>query len=318
MVACPISMPAHTSDPKTLAELRACFPNEVACAAYLEQLRWGAGFRCPKCGSERGWRTSDGRWSCAACGRKISVTAGTIFDRSRISLQKWFVAAWYVTDPEKGIDALGLQRLLRVGSYQSAWTMLQKFRTAMAQTRSEPLRGPVEVGAIDVGRCEQGVSERGTRTQLLVGIAFEALSQKKFGRVRLQHIQDLSSNSLVLFVRNAVEPGAAVHTDGWRVDSDLSEWGYSPSPTIPSSTGNRAHVSMSGVGRVGSMLRSSLLRTYQGSVTYAHLTSYLDEFAFRFNHRRTSDRGVRFRTLLEQAIATAPVRFRPSRRGKHE
>src|ERR1019366_2488864 len=94
---------------------------------------------------------ADGRWSCSGCGRKVSVTAGTIFDRSRIPLQQWFAAAWYITNQKHGVRALGLQRLLGLGSYQTAWTILQKLRTAMVRPGRDRLCGPVEVDESYVG-----------------------------------------------------------------------------------------------------------------------------------------------------------------------
>jgi transposase-like protein len=117
--------------PGTWREFRAWFGDESSCSAYLEQLRWKTGFRCPRCAGDKGWRLADGRWECAGCNRKISVTAGTIFDRSRVPLQDWFTAAWYMTNQKHGLSALGLQQLLGLGSYQTAWTMLHKLRTAM-------------------------------------------------------------------------------------------------------------------------------------------------------------------------------------------
>ena len=307
---------AGTQYPGTWREFRSWFADEAACVAYLEQLRWGAGFRCPKCGNEKGWRTTDGRWSCSACARKVSVTAGTVFDRSRISLQDWFAAAWYMTNQKHGVSALGLQRLLGLGSYQSAWTILQKLRTAMVRPGRDRLRGAVEVDESYVGGIEQGVRGRGTNKKFIVGIAIEVLSPKGFGRVRLRRIRDVSGDSLVPFVCDAVEPGAVVRSDGWRGYNDLPEHGYRHQPIVLSRTGDPAHVSMPRVHGVASLLKRWLLGTHQGSVTAAHLDAYLDEFAFRFNRRHSRRRGLLFYRLLQHAVVTGPTRYRPSRRHK--
>src|SRR5665811_697397 len=113
------STPVYPPYPGTWPEFRVWFADEAACVAYLERLRWARGFRCPKCARAKGWRTADGRWSCSGCARKVSVTAGTVFDRSRIPLTEWFAAAWYMTNQKHGVSALGLQRLLGLGSYQT-------------------------------------------------------------------------------------------------------------------------------------------------------------------------------------------------------
>ena len=142
MVTDPSSAEVYPPYPGTWQEFHFWFADEPACAAYLERLRWPTGFCCPKCSGEKGWRLPDGRWGCAGCSRKVSVTAGTIFDRSRVSLQEWFAAAWYMTNQKHGVSALGLQRLLGLGSYQTAWTILQKLRTAMVRPRNpHPLSG---------------------------------------------------------------------------------------------------------------------------------------------------------------------------------
>ena len=115
----PASRPDYSG---TWQQFRAWFPDEQACVDYLERLRWPDGFRCPKCGGATGWRLPGGSWGCAGCARKVSVTGGTIFDRSRVPLADWFTAVWFMTNQKYGVSALGLQRLLGLGSYQTART----------------------------------------------------------------------------------------------------------------------------------------------------------------------------------------------------
>lgn len=313
MLTDPPTFEVYPPYPGTWQEFCSWFSDEQACTAYLEQLRWPTGVRCPKCEGAKGWRTADGRWSCSGCGRKVSVTAGTIFDRSRISLQEWFAAAWYMTDQKHGVSALGLQRLLGLGSYQTAWTILQKLRTAMVRPRRDRLHGSVEVDETYVGGIEHGVRGRGTDTKFIVVIAIEVLSLKGFGRVRLQRVNDVSGASLIPFVSAAVESGTEVSTDGWRGYYGLSEQGYKHHTINISSSGDPAHVSLPGVHSVASLLKRWLLGTHQGSVTAEHLDAYLNEFAFRFNRRHSRRRGLLFLRLLQHAVVTPPTRYRPSR-----
>jgi transposase-like protein len=243
----------------------------------------------------------------------VSVTAGTIFDRSRTSLQEWFTAAWYVTNQKYGVSALGLQRVLGLGSYQTAWTILHKLRTAMVRPGRDRLRGCVEADETYVGGVEEGVHGRETHEKSIVVMAVEVLSPKGFGRVRMRRIPDVSGDSLISFVCDAVEPGAVVRTDGWSGYNDLPKHGYTHKKVILSNTGDPAHVSMPGVHQVASLLKRWLLGTHQGSVTPAHLDAYLDEFTFRFNRRHSHRRGLLFYRLLEHAVVTAPTRYRPPR-----
>jgi transposase-like protein len=122
------------------------FASEEACLAYLEQLRWPQGFVCPNCGAAGDpYRSSRSRLMCRGCSHQSTVTAGTIFDKTRTPLRVWLAAAWYVTNQKQGVSALGLQRVLGLGSYSTAWTMLHRLRRAMIQPDRERLKGVVEV-----------------------------------------------------------------------------------------------------------------------------------------------------------------------------
>lgn len=221
----------------------------------------------------------------------------------------------FLTNQKYGISALGLQRLLGLGSYQTAWTMLRKLRTAMVRPTRERLSGAVEVDETYIGGIEQGKQGRGAERKFIVVIAIELLDPKGFGRVRLRRVQDVSSASLVPFIQYAVEPGSEVRTDGWKGYRGLAKQDYHHCPATLSATGDPAHVVMPGVHTVASLLKRWLLGTHQGSVTAAHLDAYLDEFAFRFNRRKSRRRGMLFYRLLQNAAVTKPTRYRPSRAG---
>jgi transposase-like protein len=158
----------------------AWFPDEAACVDYLEWLRWPDGVRCPRCAGREGWRLSSGRWECSVCGRQASVTAGTIFDRTRTPLRLWFAAAWQMTSQKHGVSALGLQRSLGLGSYQTAWAMLHRYRTAMVRPGRDRLAGLVEVDEAYVGGVEGGVYGRQTDTKTIVALAVEIKQPKGF------------------------------------------------------------------------------------------------------------------------------------------
>jgi transposase-like protein len=218
-----------------------------------------------------------------------------------------------MTNQKHGVSALGLQRLLGLGSYQTARTLLQKLRTAMVRPGRDCLRGSVEVDETYVGGIEHGMRGRGTNRKFIVAIAIEVLSPKGYGRVRLNRVEDVSGTSLVPFVCAAVEADSEVRTDGWNGYNELSKKGYSHHRINISQSGDPAHVSMPGVHTVASLLKRWLLGTHQGSVTAEHLDAYLDEFAFRFNRRHSRQRGLLFLRLLQHAVVTPPTRYRPSR-----
>lgn len=294
--------------PCSYREFVEMFPDDEACAVYLERLRWPEGFSCPACGTTSAdpWRQTRGRLVCPACRYQATATSGTILDKTRTPLTTWFEAAWHVTTAKNGLSAKTLERTLST-SYRTAWAMLQRYRVAMVRSERERLSGTVEIDESLVGGVEHGGKRgRGTSKPVVV-IAVEVKEPKGFGRVRMRHIPDASGASLMPFVRAVVAQGTVVHTDGWGGYNDLPKHGYSHQKTVLSSSGDPAHVSMPGVHRVASLLKRWVLGTHQGSVSSAHLQSYLEEFTFRFNRRTSRSRGLVFRRLIEQAVATGPV-----------
>jgi hypothetical protein len=137
---------------------------------YLAQLRWPAGFRCPRCGSEKAWVVR-GLWECTGCEWQTSVTAGTIFQDTRTTLPVWFRAMWWVTTQKNGASALGLQRVLGLKPYRTAWTMLHRLRHAMVRPGGDLLTGRVEVDECCVGGLEEGLPGRLNLDRALVVIA---------------------------------------------------------------------------------------------------------------------------------------------------
>jgi len=293
--------------PNTYGELIEMFPDEAACAAFLARLRWPKGFVCPVCQTaSTPWKESCGRLLCPFCHHQTSMTAGTIFDKTRTPLTTWFEAAWHVSTAKNGMSAKTLERTIGT-SYQVAWMMLHRFRVAMVNTGRKPLSGYVEVDETFVGGEEHGGKRGRGTTKSIVVIAVEIRQPKSFGRVRMRQIPNSSGNILLPFVRDVVAPGSVVRTDGWTGYNGLPDNGYTREIVVQSSSGDPAHVSMPGVHRIASLLKRWLLGTHQGSVLPSHLQSYLEEFTFRFNRRTSRSRGLVFRRLLEQAVITDPT-----------
>lgn len=251
---------------------------------------------------------------CCACRYQSTVTAGTVFDKTRTPLRTWLAAAWYVTNQKYGVSALGLQRVLGLGSYQTAWAMLHRLRRAMVRPGRERLNGKVEVdesyvGMRDTSTLPTGAKFKSHTSRSLVAMAVEIQEPKGFGRVRLRRVPVASERYLLPFVRDAVESGASVHTDGSAAYRSLSEHGYVHRQSVHVGSADPAHFSMPGVHRVASLLKRWLLGTHQGAVHPSQLDYYLDEFAFRFNRRTSRSRGLLFYRLLEQAVVTHPLTY---------
>lgn len=289
-------------------ELLAWFPDDAACLRYLEKLRWGDGFVCRFCGVVDGgwWQKADGLRRCSACRHDTSVTAGTIFAGTRTPLSSWFAAVWYVVNQKQGVSALGLQRVLGLGSYETAWSWLHKLRRAMVRPDRGLLDGAVEVDETIIGGMKSGGRRgRGVPGKALVAIAVEARAGGP-GRVRMSRITDASKDVLTDFVLDNVQRGSEVRTDGWVGYNGVGAHRFTHVVTNVRASGDPAHVAMPEVHRVASLLKRWLLGTHQGAVSHDQLDYYLDEFTFRFNRRRSRHRGLLFYRLLEQAVATEP------------
>ncbi len=294
--------------PRNQAEFDAQFRTEAACRRFLEQVRWPEGFRCPRCGQQKAWAVRTVRWQCAACGHQASVTAGTIFQDTRSPLTVWFRAMWTVTGSKTGTSALTLQRVLDLGSYQTAWTWLHKLRRAMVRPGREQLSGPVEVDETFVGAIEEGKFGRGAEQKVLVVVAVE-YKGRRIGRIRLRRVPDGSADSLQAFIDEVVAPGSVVQTDGWLGYDRLTAHGYRHRITFLTDHPEPAHELLPRTHLVVALLKRWLLGTHQGGISTAHLDYYLDEFTFRFNRRRSRHRGLLFLRLIEHAVQIDPVPY---------
>jgi transposase-like protein len=251
---------------------------------------------------------------CSGCGDRTSVTAGTIFDRTRTPLTVWFTACWLFATGKDGISALSLKRTLEIGSYQTAWAMLHRLRSVLVRPGRDRLAGMVEVDETYIGGQEAGLpGGRAHGKKVLTGIALEVREPKGFGRCRMLPLFDASAASLHPFVTDFVEPGTTVITDGWQGYCGLDKLGYihdRRSQRAARACGKDPGELLPGVHRVASLAKRWLLGTHQGSVDGAHLASYLNEFVFRFNRRRSRSRGMVFYRVLELAVAHDPLRYK--------
>ena len=293
---------------RTLAEFEARFATEEACRTYLAAFRWPAGFRCPVCQGLEAWRTARGLWVCRACHRHTSVTAGTIFQDTRLGLRTWFRAMWCVCSQKTGVSALGLQRILGLGSYETAWTLLHKLRRAMVRPGRDQLAGVVEVDETYVGGERPGKRGRGAAGKTMVLVAAEVVGPD-IGRIRLGRTPDGTAPRLEAFVQRAVAPGSLVRTDGNEAYAGLAALGYGHKVTLMKRAGGNPDKMLPRVHRVASLLKRWWLGTHQGAVQPHQLDYYLDEFTFRFNRRRSRSRGKLFYRLVQQGVQIGPVPY---------
>lgn len=302
--------------PSNELEFTERFSTEESCRAYLEQLRWPNGFVCPRCQHQVGWKIRRQQFQCVACQYAVSVTAGTILQDTRKPLRLWFRMAWYVTGQKYGASALGLQRVLGLGGYLTAWSWLHKLRRAMVRPGRDMLYGRVEVDETYVGGMAEGKRGRGSENKALVAIAVQE-DGNGMGRIRMARIADVSSDSLEKFIRSSVASGSVIHTDAWGGYTGLTQLGYQHEITCLSEHGkSEAGELLSRVHRVAALVKRWLLGTHQGAVRPDHLDYYLDEYTFRFNRRTSRSRGKLFYRLLQQVVKVEPSPYKEMVGGK--
>lgn len=297
--------------PGTWQSFERWFDSEEACRAFLVGLRWPDGFVCPVCSASEAWETSTGLFMCQACGRQTSVTAGTIFHRTRKPLRTWFAVMWFVCAQKNGASARSLQQMFGFGSYETAWAWLHKLRRAMVRPDRDRLGGPgqaVELDETFIGA--RSGSRDGPRyaNKARVAIAVERNHPTGLGRARMRVIDPATAKADIEdFCADVIEPGTILWTDGAThyagvattadVTHEVIEMVHQPEP---------AHQLLPAVHQVASLLKRWIAGTLHGGQSIGHLDYYLDEYTFRFNRRTSRSRGMLFYRLCQQAVATDP------------
>ncbi len=289
--------------PSNLPEFQRLFPNDVACAAYLEKVRWENGFECPHCEFAREpyrFTNRPGVLRCKTCRRDVALTAGTIMERTKQPLATWFWAAYLVSSMTPGMSAVQFQRQLGITRYETAFLLLHKLRAGMVRADRDRIGGApqdhVEMDETWVGGATRGEG-RGVHDKTLVIAAVEVRHRKPkeggaklrrggryAGRLRLEVMPNRSEKALCGFVEAAVEPGTMIITDGLPSYATLPARGYGHLAVVESGRPEGAEEFLPMVHLVFSNLKSWLQGTHHG-VSPQHLQAYLNEFTFRFNRR---------------------------------
>jgi len=295
--------------PKTLQEFQAAFPDEEACWEALRTARWPEGFRCPRCGhDESSWISTRRLEQCRGCRYQCSVTAGTVFHRTRVPLLIWFWAIFFLARHKKGISALQLQRDTGVGSYETAWTMLHKLRSTLGPRPEARLKGLVEADESYVGGTERGL--RGGRRLVGKTLVAGAVEHRPHGagRVRLAVIEGLTfEQHLGPFVRGVIDPTqTTVRTDGFQGYRRLSKVGVRHERLVQGTDPARSAEILPWVHRIFGNLKTWLRGTFHG-VSGKHLPRYLAEFVYRFDRRWRE--GELFGFILRRAVHAEPLPY---------
>lgn len=310
--------------PKSLPDMQKMFPDDAACAAYLERIRWEHGFACPKCGvvaEPFRFAARPGVLRCKKCRKDTALTASTVMERTHTPLSVWFWAAYLVASHTAGMSAVQFQRQLGLSRYETAFQILHKLRAGMVRPDADRIGMPgghVEVDETWIGGVTRGEG-KGVHNQSLVVAAVEVRQRevkeggkprrggRYAGRLRLQVVPDRTAKSLVGFIENCVDPCTMVITDGWASYKSLTERGYEHLQATENGDGLVAEEYLPIIHLVFSNLKGWLRGCHHG-VSEQHLQAYLNEFTFRFNRRFYPFNA--FRSLLGIGTETAAPTYR--------
>ncbi|MBX5437602.1 MAG: IS1595 family transposase [Alicyclobacillaceae bacterium] len=290
--------------PMTLLEFQAKFPTDDACRNHLFSLRFPDGFRCPRCGHDRFYVIRSRhllQCQSSACRHQTSLTVGTIFEKSRTPLRKWFWAIFLASHDKRGISALTLAREIDV-TYKTAWAMLHKIRHAMrTREQSYKLGGIVEVDETYVGGPgENPKPGRGTnKTPTLVALSLSP--DGKPGYLRMQAVENVKGETIAAFLNQHVEKEAIIVSDGFPSYAPVAQ----DRPVLAMKfdpKNNPDH--MKWLHRAVSNAKTFLLGTYHG-IKGKHLQAYLSEYTYRYNRRHFQ--GEWFNRLLQASISASPI-----------
>ena len=215
---------------------------------------------------------------------------------------------WYVTSQKHGASALGVQRVLGLGSYQTAWAWLHKLRRAMVRPGRDRLAGTIEVDETYWGAAEEGMIGRRTEDKALIIVAAQEDGPRKIGRIRVRCIPTLTKATLHQFIADSIAPGSVVRTDGLPAYRGME--GYRHEPLVITGSGQTGSDLLPRIHLVVSLIKRWLMGTHQGGISHRHLDYYLDEYTFRFNRRHSASRGKLFYRLLQQTVQVGPQPYR--------
>jgi transposase-like protein len=284
------------------------FTTEEQCIQYIMELKWPEGYECPRCKNKFYWLGKKKRIICSKCEFQTTVISGTIFEQTNKPLMLWFRAIWWMVAQKNGVSAVGLQKILGLGSYQTAWTWLQKLRLLTVVPDRQKLSGEVEVDETFIGGEKAGKRGRGSENKSVVAVAVEVL-EKGTGRIRLQIIPSASAEDLTLFITTHIERGSTVITDGWNGYNEIAKKGYTHHIEKLYEKENLDQM-LSNAHKVASLLKRWLIGTHQNYVSQNRLQNYLEEFVFRYNRRKSGSRGLLFQRIMEQAVKHNPVKYK--------
>ena len=290
--------------PENEEEFQDIFASEDACRDFLFSVRWPEGFKCPGCGGKKAWLNSRNLIVCSKCGYQGSLTSGTVMHGTKKPLRMWFRAIWWACCHRAGGSARELQKLLGLGSYQTAWAWMQKLRMAMIASDNDKCKTLVEAGVAVTGGPDASPELRFHNEKIVIAgvVEVNGPSDHESGRLKLRYITEESDEAIMNFLKETTAPGTRIITDSNPIFEAVTSWGFVHEPFPGRAVPRHLHYLLR-------QLRRWILDVHKGAVALKHLQNYLDEFSFRHNwqeSRRVEDIFVR---ILQGSISSDAIPY---------
>ncbi len=272
--------------------------DEESCLVFLFNKRWPQGFQCPYCHWQHPPTVPTRSLTCTHCGHPSSITTNTIMHGSKKPLSQWLLTIWWLCANEADSSAKNLQRLLRLSSYQTAWTWLQKLRMAMGAADNTACQGFVEIACLPIlptGHKQQQAQ--------VIAAAEIVLPAGIIGRIRMAVIEQCEAKAIADFLQWAVIPGSSVFAPSLPANMEPDRSGSLFLMESPAGSPRRAEQL---IHRVEIWLN----KVHRGGGSFKHLQPYLDEFCFRNNSSLLPNQEAIFNLLLQGALSNKPKPYR--------